>query len=305
MRFLLPALAWCLPLTALGKTFDMPPAEFDLVGSIEVVEAAQEDTLLDVARRHDIGQEEILRANPDVDRWLPGEGTKISIPSRYILPSSPRRGLVLNLPEMRLYFYPPAGGGRAPTVQTYPVSIGRMDWATPLGRTTLVAKQRDPSWYPPESIRAEHAAEGDPLPKVVPPGPDNPLGRYALRLGIPGYLIHGTNKAFGVGMQVSHGCIRMLPEDIEYLFPQVPVGMPVHLVNQPAKAGWHGGHLYLEIHPPLAEGDEAFDRGALVERVMRVIEEALSRRTAELDNRAIDRAIDQRSGMPVVISSGV
>ena len=130
-------------------------------------------------------------------------------------------------------------------VQTYPISIGRMDWATPLGKTTITVKVKDPGWSPPESIRKEHAERGDPLPRYVPPGPDNPMGRYALRLGIPGYLIHSTNKPLGVGMRVSHGCIRMLPEDIEYLFPQVPTGTTVRIVNQPVKAGWYGGKLYL------------------------------------------------------------
>ena len=300
MRILVPLLVLLLPAGVAATTFELPPVEFDLVGVIQVVQALPEDTLLDVARRHDIGQEEIVRANPDVDRWLPGAGAEITIPSRRILPSVPRTGLVLNLPEMRLYYYPEPEPGQPAEVQTYPVSIGRMDWATPLGETKLVAKQKDPAWYPPESIRREHAAEGDPLPRVVPAGPDNPLGRYAMRLGIPGYLIHGTNKVFGVGMRVSHGCVRMLPEDIERLFPQVPVGTPVRIINQSAKAGWYGGELYLEIHPPLEEDQAA--RDALLETVMLVIDEALFRRPGEVSQRAIEQAINRQSGMPTVIS---
>lgn len=289
-----------LPILARAETFVLPPVEFDLVGAPQRIKASLEDTLLDIARRYDIGQEEILHANPEVDRWLPGEGTEVIIPSHYVLPSSPRKGLVLNTPEMRLYYFPEPKAGEPAEVQTYPVSIGRMDWATPLGETRLVSKEKDPAWRPPESIRAEHEADGDPLPRVVPPGPDNPLGRYAMRLGIPGYLIHGTNKAFGVGMRVSHGCIRMLPEDIEALFPQVPVGTAVRIINQPAKAGWYGDKLYLEIHPPLDEDKTGWE--SMIENTLNVIDEAQFRRLAELDMDAIQRAIVEQTGLPVVIS---
>jgi L,D-transpeptidase ErfK/SrfK len=134
---------------------------------------------------------------------------------------------------------------------TYPISIGRMDWETPLGRTSIISKVTDPSWYPPESIRAEHAAEGDPLPRVVPPGPDNPLGKHAMRLGLPGYLIHGTNRPDGVGMRVTHGCIRMFPEDIDYLFGRVGVDTAVRIINEPVKVGWNGDELVVEVHQTL------------------------------------------------------
>ncbi len=302
MRICLILMVWLAASGASAATFELPPAEFDLVGNIQVVPALREDTLLDVARRYGIGQEEIVRANPDVDRWLPGAGTPVVIPSRRILPNGSRAGLVLNLPEMRLYYYPEPQAGQAPTVQTYPVSIGRMDWATPLGKTRLVAKKKNPSWTPPESIRREHEELGDPLPRVVPPGPDNPLGKYALRLGIPGYLIHGTNKAFGVGMRVSHGCVRMLPEDIEDLFPDIDVGTTVRIINQPAKVGWFGGDLYLEVHPPLEEDQAGHE--ALEETVLAAIDEALVRRPAELNERAIKEAIMRQNGLPVVVSSG-
>jgi L,D-transpeptidase ErfK/SrfK len=301
MPNLFPLLVGVLPLFVRAETFLLPPVEFDLVGAPEIIKASQEDTLLDIARRYDIGQEEILHANPDIDRWLPGAGTEVVIPSHYVLPSTPRVGLVLNTPEMRLYYYPQPKPGEPAEVQTYPVSIGRMDWATPLGETRLVSKEKDPAWRPPESIRAEHEADGDPLPRIVPPGPDNPLGRYAMRLGIPGYLIHGTNKAFGVGMRVSHGCIRMLPEDIETLFPQVPVGTPVRIINQPAKAGWYGDKLFLEVHPPLEEDQSGWD--LLVESTLNVIDEAQFRRLVELDMQAVERAIAEQTGLPVVISA--
>ena len=296
---LLLALA-LLPATGLGADYDLPPEEFRIVGTISVVEAQREDTLLDIARRHGVGQNAIVRANPDVDRWLPGAGARVTIPSRHILPPKPYEGLVLNLPEMRLYYFPPPEPGVDGRVFTYPVSVGRMDWATPLGETRVVSMQRDPPWRPPESIRREHAEAGDPLPLVVPPGPDNPLGRHALRLGIPGYLIHGTNKVFGVGMRVSHGCIRMLPEDIEQLFELVSPGTPVRIINQPAKVGWHGGDLYLELHPPLEEDEVSPE--ALRELVMNAVDDELFKRQADLDLAAIDRAIARPTGMPVGIS---
>jgi len=300
MRIAILLLALSLPAGAIGATFLMPPAEFDLVGAIQVVEAAQEHTLLDIARKYDIGQEQILRANPTVDRWLPGGGTQVIIPSRYILPAARSTGLVLNMPEMRIYYYPKAKPGQPAEVQTYPVGIGRMDWATPLGNTRIIEKKKHPSWRPPASIRKEHAEAGDILPSVVPPGPDNPLGDYKMRLGIPGYLIHGTQKSFGVGMRVSHGCVRMLPEDIEYLFPQVAIGTRVTIINQPAKAGWFGDKLYLEVHPPLEEDQAA--REGLADTVMDVLDAAQSERLADLDEEAIAKVIAEQTGMPTVVS---
>jgi L,D-transpeptidase ErfK/SrfK len=297
----LVTLVGCLPVIAPASTYPLPYQAFDLVGNPQIVEADHEDTLLDIARRYDVGQTQIVLANPGVDRWLPGAGSRIVIPSHHILPPVPKEGLVLNLPEMRLYFYPQSSTDKPDQVQTYPVSIGRMDWATPLGKTTLVSKQKNPAWRPPQSIRQEHAEAGDPLPAIVPPGPDNPLGDYAMRLGIPGYLIHGTNKVFGVGMRVSHGCVRMLPEDIEALFPQVATGTTVRIINQPAKVGWYGGALYLEVHPPLEE--DLATRAALTETIMELVDEALFRRPAELDLVALEQAIALRTGMPRVISA--
>ena len=302
--YILPLLAFTLPVTATAATFDMPLPEFDIIGAIHQVDAAHEDTLLDIARRYDIGQEQITRANPEVDRWLPGAGTRVIIPTRYILPSAPREGLVHNVLEMRLYYYPKPNPGETPTVQTYPVGIGRMDWGTPLGLTKVVSKQKDPTWTPPASIRKEHEENGDPLPRVVPAGPNNPLGQYAMRLGIKGsYLIHGTNKAFGVGMRASHGCIRMMPEDIEYLFPQVPVGTPVRIISQPAKVGWFGGKLYLEVHEPLEE--DQLGRAALLRTAMNLIDAAQAERLVDLDEQAIEQALTERTGIPVPISKDV
>jgi L,D-transpeptidase ErfK/SrfK len=228
-----------------------------VIGEDASVTTAYEDTLPDLAHRYSLGYYEIIRANPGVDVWIPGADRRLTLPRQRILPSGPRADIVVNLPEHRLYFYPRPRRGEQPLVITYPVSIGKMDWRTPLGETRIVAKVRQPSWYPPESVRQEHAARGDPLPKVVPPGPDNPLGEFAMRLGISSgsYLIHGTNNPLAVGMAVTHGCIRMYPEDIAALFPRVPVGTHVRLINEPVKAAWVNGELLIEVHPPVdAEG---------------------------------------------------
>ncbi len=295
----LPAVALCLvPAVVQAETLIRPPLDVDLIGQVRHVVARPEDTLLDIARRHDIGQDEILHANPDVDRWLPTAGAEVVLPARHILPAARREGLILNVAEMRLYYFPPAKAGEAETVQTYPVSVGRMDWDTPQGTTRVVAKTRNPSWRPPESIKREHAADGDPLPDVVPAGPDNPLGKFAMRLGLPGYLIHSTNKPYGVGMRVTHGCVRMYPEDIERLFPQVPVNTPVQIVNQPVKVGWLGASLFIEIHPPL---EEDRDKTNLMALAMDLINRERARRAFVLDGGALNQAIKNQNGMPVAI----
>ena len=198
---------------------------------------------------------------------------------------------------MRLYHFPAAG---AAVVDTYPASIGRMDWKTPLGGTRIIRKQSKPSWVPPESVHQEAAAAGETLPKVVPPGPDNPLGDYALRLGLPGYLIHGTNRPYGVGMRVTHGCVRMLPEDIEQLFDQVHVGTPVQILNQPVKTGWQDGILYIEVHPPLEE--DPTSTGDLLRFTLERIYEELAERPAVLNGQAVRQAVQEMRGVPVAVS---
>jgi L,D-transpeptidase ErfK/SrfK len=260
MRILLVVLSALLATQLRAEIYELPPAGYDVVGAVATVTAREEDTLIDIARRNGLGYHDIVRANPDVNIWLPGEGTEVVLPTRFVLPPGPRRGIVLNLAEYRLYYYPEPVEGEPAYVMTYPISIGRMDWETPLGSTSVISKVTDPSWYPPQSVRDEHEAEGRPLPRIVPPGPDNPLGRYAMRLGIPGYLIHSTNRPAGVGMRVTHGCIRMFPEDIEYLFPNVDVNTPVRIINTPVKMGWFGDELVMEAHPvleaPVAEPNE-------------------------------------------------
>ncbi len=286
----------CAPSLAAAAEYELAP-DSDVIGETSVIVAEHEDTFVGLAREHNVGFEELRHANPDVDPWLPGEGTEIVLPTQHVLPDVERRGIVLNLPELRLYYFPDDGSNR---VVTHPISIGRMDWATPLGKTTVVAKAADPTWYPPQSIRDEHAEMGDPLPAVVPPGPDNPLGGHALRLGIPGYLIHGTNKPAGLGMRVTHGCIRMFPEDIEALFDVIDTGTPVRIVNQPYKLGWGDGGLYLEAHRPLGEEQETDEWSATA--LTRIFVAATEKRHSDVSWGLAERIMSDGRGIPHFVS---
>lgn len=306
LRAGLAALA-LLPALATAEVYELPTDGSDVVGAVTTVRARAEDTLLDIARRHGLGYEDIVIANPDVDVWLPGAGTEVVLPTRFVLPPGPRRGVVLNLAEYRMYYYPETAEGEVPVVMTFPMSIGRMDWETPLGRTRIVSKVRNPAWYPPQSIRDEHAADGRPLPRIVPPGPDNPLGKHAMRLGLPGYLIHGTNRPAGVGMRVTHGCIRMFPEDIDYLFEQVGVDTPVEIINEPVKMGWDGDELVLEVHRTLAVTPPPDDATlADVADVLLEVEEATA--AAEGDEATVaatDEVPETRGGLTALTESYV
>ena len=303
---------WCLaavvplPLPATGAGTEGKPAgaepfpEGGVTGRTEVYVARYEDTLLDVARRFGMGIEEIRLANPGVDLWLPGEGTVIQLPSRFVLPEAPRRGLVVNVPEMRIYYYPKDGS----TVRTWPISIGRVGRETPLGKTSIVRKVTGPTWFPTESIRQEYAERGEALPRAVGPGPDNPLGSHALYLGFPTYLIHGTNRPYSIGMRVSHGCVRMYPEHIVELFEMAEPGTPVALVHQEVKAGWAGDDLYLEVHPNIdVPGEEA--RPSMTEAVKALIAampEGNARRLS-IDWKRIRETLAAADGVPVAVGS--
>lgn len=224
-----------------------------VIGEPQIVFTSAEDTFSALAREYGLGYDELVAANPDVDPWLPGADTPVLLPTQYVLPEGPRRGIVLNLASKRLFYFPAVGEGEPVQVMTYPIGIGRVGWETPVGEAKVVAKATDPTWYVPWSVRQEHAAAGDPLPSTVPPGPDNPLGRHVLQLDMPGYLIHGTNKPYGVGMRVSHGCVRLYPENIELLYSLVGVGESVRIVNEPYLAGRLNSELYFESHAPLEE----------------------------------------------------
>lgn len=256
-----PAVSRCLSLLALvaagpvaALELPLPPPGEDIVGQVQTLKAKYEDTFADLGTQFDLGYLEMVAANPGVDAWLPKAGTEIVLPTRFILPPGPREGVVINLAEYRLYYYPKGTG----TVRTYPLGIGREGWGSPVANTKIIAKTPRPTWTPPASVRAEHAKEGEILPAVVPAGPDNPLGPFKFTLGLPGYLIHGSNMKFGIGTRTSHGCFRMYNDDVLELSEVLPVGTPVRIIDEPYKFGVAAGKLYLEAHTPLdAEGDPA------------------------------------------------
>jgi len=233
--------------------FVLDSAQQSVIGVPQVVFTRDSDTLADLARTYGLGYDELIDANPDVDPWLPGENTPVLLPTQFVLPDVPRKGIVLNIASRRLFYFPEVPEGQATIVKTYPIGIGRVGWETPLGATQVVAKAKDPHWYVPLSVRKEHAELGDPLPSVIPPGPDNPLGHRVLKLEMPGYLIHGTNQPFGVGMRVSHGCVRLYPENIEYLYELIEVGEPVNIINEPYLVGQLGEEWFFEGHAPLED----------------------------------------------------
>jgi len=232
-----------------------PNLNDEVVGEVQMTEANQQDTLADIGRRFSVGYNEIHRANPGVDMWVPGAGRRVVLPTQFILPDAPPVGIVVNIAEMRLYYFAPRSHDGKQIVYTYPIGIGRVDWKTPSGVTTVVRKVINPVWRPPADILQEHRADGDPLPAEIRPGPDDPMGTRALYLGWPEYAIHGTNKPVGVGMRVSHGCMHLYPEEILQLYDLVPVGTPVRVVNQPFVFGWHRGDLYMQAFGPL-DGDQ-------------------------------------------------
>jgi L,D-transpeptidase ErfK/SrfK len=276
-------------------------ADQDMIGEPGQTTAEHEDTLPDIARRYHLGFDEIGVANPGVDIWLPGAGTTVRLPMQHLLPNVPRTGLVVDLPDGHLYYFRDDAHGH-PVVESYPISIGQMDWKTPIGVTKIVVKEKNPTWYPPKSVREKHLQDGDVLPDSVPPGPANPLGAYAMRLGIPGgaYLIHGTNLPVGVGMQITHGCIRLYPEDIETLFKEVPVGMQVRLVSDRIKTGWVDGALYLEVHHPLEATDpkDVEDLTALT----RAVVAATATRRVIVDWDTAEKVFGEALGEPTRIS---
>src|SRR5262245_1985374 len=296
-----------LPEPVPTHTFVIEPS-VDIVGVVQKTQATKEDTLTDIARRFNVGYEEIVRANPGVDPWLPGEGREIVIPSQFILPNAPREGIVINAAAMRLFYYPKVKKGEPQVVHTYPIGIGKVGWKTPEGATKLVRKQKDPTWRPTPSIIKEHLEErGEKLDRVIGPGPDNPLGRFAFYLGWSSYMIHGTNKPAGVGLRSSHGCIRLYPEDISQLFENAPIGTTVRVVNQPFVFGWHEGALHIQAFDVLEDDPRDWKKAqakllnkAMAER----IQQELKTRKEKIDWEAVAQLSHEPRGVPVSVSGG-
>ena len=248
-----------LPQPTATHEFEVMPGS-DIVGYVQRTTIGKEDTLPDIARRFDVGYEEMVTANPGVDPWLPGVGREVVVPTQFILPTAAHEGVVVNVAEMRIYYYPPHKKGEPQMVYTHPIGIGKVGWKTPEGSTKIISRQKDPVWVVPKSVRDEHAENGDKLPPQVPAGPDNPLGQYMFRLGWPSYLIHGTNKPYGVGMRSSHGCMRLYPEDIAVFFDLIPIGTKVTVVNQPYLFGWRDGVLYLQAYAVMEDDSRNWNK---------------------------------------------
>ena len=285
------------PFSAPAETYALQPGQ-NAVGNVFRTKTKAGDTLLDVARNNDLGYTELITANKGIDPWLPGPGKQIVVPSLFLLPDTPRKGIVINIGRQRLFYYPSDGK----TVETYPIGVGTEGNDTPNGITKVARKKEHPAWYPTPS---ERASEPD-LPEMVPAGPDNPMGDYVLYLGWPAYGIHGTNKPYGVGRNVSHGCIRLYPEDIQKLFGEVPVGTPVQVVNDEVQVAWIDDELYLAVFPNKEQTDELDDghplppapSDAVMEHVMTAAEGHFDR----IDWDLVQKLASERTGIPIRIT---
>jgi len=285
--------------------FPYDPKTTGVIGTLQATIANEEDTLSDIARRFNLGYDEVVNANPGVDPWMPKAGTRIVLPTQFILPDAPHDGIVVNLAALRLFYFPKPAKGEQRVVMTMPIGIGMVGWATPTGTTKIVSKRKDPYWTPPASVRKEHAAEGDILPPRVPPGPDNPLGAFAMNLGWPSYLMHGTNKPAGVGMRASHGCIRLYPEDVATIFPMLPVGTKVTVVNQPTLHRVQDGRLWVQSFPPHEEHPEA-KAAAKGQRFTKQLQAKMAQRVQQagltVDWTLTQQVVDGATGVAIPVS---
>ncbi|HAK35139.1 MAG TPA: L,D-transpeptidase [Pantoea sp.] len=286
---------------AFSTEYPLPAADSRLIGENQLTTVPDDKRPLEaIAAKYQIGLLSMLEANPGTDPWLPKAGTQLVVPQQMLLPDTPREGIVVNLAELRLYYYPKGED----KVIVYPIGIGQLGAATPVMVTSISQKIPNPTWTPTVNIRKRYAKDGITLPAVVPAGPENPMGLFALRLarGSGNYLIHGTNADFGIGMRVSSGCIRLRPQDIEALFNSVPKGTRVQVINQPVKyAVEPDGKRYVEVHQPLSHSDKDDPQTmpiALSPAMKKFI------KSPQSDGALIKAALERRSGMPVLVSSG-
>ena len=302
-----------LPTPKATHEFELQP-DSDIVGYVQRTTIGKDDTLPDIARRFDVGYEEMVTANPGVDPWLPGVGREVVVPTQFILPTAPHEGVVVNVAEMRIYYYPPHKKDEPQIVYTHPIGIGRVGWKTPEGTTKIVSRKKDPVWVVPKSVRDEHAEDGEKLPAQVPAGPDNPLGQYMFRLGWPSYLIHGTNKPYGVGMRSSHGCMRLYPEDIAVFFDLIPIGTKVTVVNQPYLFGWRDGVLYLQAYAVMEDdkrqlgkdSDWNKDGKRLLSKMLNPkLSAKISQHASEIDWNRVSELAHAPRAVPVPITGGL
>ena len=282
---------------ALAVSYPLPPEGSRLVGSAFTIAVPENNTqpLESFAAQYGQGLSNMLEANPGVDVYLPHSGSTLIIPQQLILPDTVREGIVINVAEMRLYYYPPLGN----SVEVLPIGIGQAGRETPRNWVTAVErKQEGPTWVPTANTRREYAKEGKTLPALVPPGPDNPMGLYAIYIGRL-YAIHGTNANFGIGLRVSHGCVRLRNDDIKFLFENVPVGTRVQFIDEPVKATTEpDGSRYIEVHNPLSTTEAQFQGGEIVPITLTQPVQAVTSQS-DVDQNVVEQAIQNRSGMPV------
>jgi L,D-transpeptidase ErfK/SrfK len=276
-----------------------PAKSNTMLGSVRVYTPTQGDTFLDLARFYGLGYNELEQANPSIDPWIPGiKATSVILPTAWVLPQVPYEGVIVNIPEMRLYYFHPHKSGGPILVSTYPVGLGRDEWRTPKGKFTVRGKTVNPTWIIPDSIREEHIRERGDYRKLIEGGAeDNPLGKYRLELSMKGYRIHGTDIPWGVGMQVSHGCVRLYPEDIQVLYPIVPIGTPGEFVYQPVKIGARDGRIYAEVSPDIY----TLTPGMFTE-AQRIVQELGWQDV--IDWNKLERVVEQQNGIPTDITKG-
>lgn len=287
----------------IDESYDLPEYPMGAriaMGEMETYTIEEEDTFLDIARHFGLGYVELRAANPGIDPWAPSPGEVVLIPNHNLLPRARQEGIVVNLGEMRMYYF--KDPGKEPL--TYALGIGREGLATPLGNTTVIRKANGPSWHPTERMRKEKPY----LPLSIPPGPANPLGTHALYLGWPTFLIHGSNKPWGIGRRVSSGCMRMYPEDIVKLFGITPVGVKVTIVDQPILVGWLDDGLYLEANPSKTQSNQIEMEGTheikpLTDELRKVITDAAGVAASRIDWSTAERVVNERRGYPVMIAS--
>lgn len=299
--------ALALTLTAYSQSasaivYSLPAANSRLIGENIEVTLPQDNKLpLEAfAAQYQMGLSNMLEANPGVDVYLPKGGSKLIIPQQLLLPDAPREGIVINSAEMRLYYYPKG----TKTVVVLPIGVGELGKDTPINWTTKVERKKDgPTWTPTKKMHEDSVAASSPLPAYFPPGPDNPMGLYALYIGRL-YAIHGTNANFGIGLRVSHGCVRLRADDIKWLFDNVPVGTRVQFIDQPIKASVEpDGSRLVEVHNPLSQTQEQFNsREPVPLSITPAVNKVVS--DASVDSNALESALKTRSGMPVKLNTG-
>lgn len=278
-----------------ASEFPLPPKGHDIVGQIQTAAVQPGDTFASIAQKYNVTYAGMVEANPGIDAAKPTPGTVLVIPSQYVLPDVARKGIVINLAELRLYYYPKNEN----VVYTYPIGIGVEGWNVQPGPAKIVQKQKDPTWYPTPDVRAELKAKGFDIPAYIKAGPDNPLGGYMLRLSHWTYLIHGCVDPTTIGRRSSSGCFRMYPEDIQTVFNMVPVGTPVNIINEPYKIGWQDNQLYMEAHLPLQES-QAVSNGDMSD-VVSAINTKVGKKPANIQWDHAFTLAKQTTGVPEVI----